>query len=85
MPDPDRLLSTLRRALLAFRDTPGRRGLAWLKLKKAYSTLDCVVVGAEYGHGKRKDVLSGLFFVLTLIAYVRYTRAPDWTEINAEA
>jgi hypothetical protein len=26
MPDPDRLLSTLRRALQAFRDTPGRRG-----------------------------------------------------------
>ena len=25
---------------------PGRRGLAWLKLKKAYATLDCVVVGA---------------------------------------
>src|SRR5207253_7752694 len=38
--------------------TPGRRGLAWLKLKKAYATLDCVVVGAEYGHGKRKSVLS---------------------------
>ena len=27
--------------------TPGRRGLAWLKLKKAYATLDCVVVGAD--------------------------------------
>ena len=27
---------------------PGRRGLAWLKLKKALATLDCVVVGAEY-------------------------------------
>jgi tetratricopeptide (TPR) repeat protein len=26
---------------------------------------------------ERKDVLSGLFFLLTLIAYVRYTRAPD--------
>src|SRR5262249_12252966 len=38
--------------------TPGRRGLAWLKLKKAYASLDCIVVGAEYGHGKRKDVLS---------------------------
>src|SRR5438309_3069574 len=34
--------------------SPGRRGLAWLKLKKALATLDCVVVGAEYGHGKRK-------------------------------
>jgi hypothetical protein len=26
MPDPDRLLSTLRKAIQAFRDTPGRRG-----------------------------------------------------------
>jgi DNA ligase-1 len=41
---------------------PGRRGLAWLKLKKAFATLDCVVVGAEYGHGKRKDVLSDYTF-----------------------
>ncbi len=42
--------------------TPGRRGLAWLKLKKAYATLDVVVVGAEYGHGKRRDVLSDYTF-----------------------
>ena len=28
---------------------------------------------------ERKDVLSGLFFLLTLMAYVRYTRAPDRT------
>src|SRR5690606_28504276 len=27
--------------------TPGRRGLAWLKLKKAYATLDVVVVAVE--------------------------------------
>jgi DNA ligase-1 len=44
--------------------TPGRRGLAWLKLKKAYATLDCVVVGAEYGHGKRKGVLSDYTFAV---------------------
>jgi DNA ligase-1 len=44
--------------------TPGRRGLAWLKLKKAYATLDCVVVGAEYGHGKRKAVLSDYTFAV---------------------
>ena len=42
--------------------TPGRRGLAWLKLKKAYATLDVVVVGVEYGHGKRKGVLSDYTF-----------------------
>ena len=44
--------------------TPGRRGLAWLKLKKALATLDCVVVGAEYGHGKRKAVLSDYTFAV---------------------
>jgi DNA ligase-1 len=44
--------------------TPGRRGLAWLKLKKAFATLDCVVVGAEYGHGKRKSVLSDYTFAI---------------------
>ena len=44
--------------------TPGRRGLAWLKLKRAFATLDCVVVGAEYGHGKRKDVLSDYTFAV---------------------
>ncbi|HUS36420.1 MAG TPA: MBL fold metallo-hydrolase RNA specificity domain-containing protein [Verrucomicrobiae bacterium] len=44
--------------------TPGRRGLAWLKLKKAFATLDCVVVAAEYGHGKRKDVLSDYTFAV---------------------
>jgi DNA ligase-1 len=44
--------------------TPGRRGLAWLKLKKAFATLDCVVIGAEYGHGKRKHVLSDYTFAV---------------------
>jgi DNA ligase-1 len=38
--------------------TPGRRGLAWLKLKKPLDTLDCVIVGAEWGNGKRRGVLS---------------------------
>ncbi len=44
--------------------TPGRRGLAWLKLKKAYATLDVVVVGVEYGHGRRRDVLSDYTFAI---------------------
>jgi len=42
--------------------TPGRRGLAWLKLKKELATLDVVVVGAETGHGKRSHVLSDYTF-----------------------
>lgn len=48
----------------ASRYTPGRRGLSWLKLKKAGATLDCVVIGAEYGHGKRRAVLSDYTFAV---------------------
>ncbi|HEY7928277.1 MAG TPA: ATP-dependent DNA ligase [Candidatus Dormibacteraeota bacterium] len=44
--------------------TPGRRGLAWLKLKRPLDTLDVVVVGAEWGHGKRRGVLSDLTFAV---------------------
>ncbi len=44
--------------------TPGHRGLAWLKLKKALATLDCLVVGAEYGNGKRNKVLSDYTFAV---------------------
>ncbi|HEY7600358.1 MAG TPA: DNA ligase, partial [Candidatus Limnocylindrales bacterium] len=44
--------------------TPGRRGYGWLKLKKALTTLDCVVVGAEVGHGKRHGVLSDYTFAV---------------------
>jgi len=44
--------------------SPGRRGLSWLKLKKAFATLDCVVIGAEYGHGKRSKVLSDYTFAV---------------------
>ncbi len=43
---------------------PGRRGLAWLKLKKAFATLDVVVTGVEYGHGKRRCVLSDYTFAV---------------------
>jgi hypothetical protein len=44
--------------------SPGRRGLSWLKLKKAMATLDCVVVKAEEGHGKRSHVLSDYTFAV---------------------
>ncbi len=44
--------------------TPGRRGMAWLKLKKELASLDVVVVGAEYGHGKRSGVLSDYTFAV---------------------
>jgi len=44
--------------------SPGRRGLAWLKLKTHLPTLDCVVTAAEYGHGKRHEVLSDYTFAV---------------------
>ena len=43
---------------------PGRRGRAWLKLKTHLPTLDVVVTAAEYGHGKRRDVLSDYTFAV---------------------
>lgn len=44
--------------------SPGRRGKSWLKLKKAFATLDVVVVKAEQGHGKRSHVLSDYTFAV---------------------
>ncbi len=46
------------------RYTPARRGKAWLKYKGVMATLDCVVVAAEQGHGKRSAVLSDYTFAL---------------------
>jgi DNA ligase-1 len=42
--------------------TPGRRGKAWLKMKRELATLDVVVTAVEYGHGKRIGVLSDYTF-----------------------
>jgi hypothetical protein len=46
MPDPDRLLSTLRRALQAFRDTPGRRG----RVVALDGAADVLVAGDLHGN-----------------------------------
>jgi len=43
---------------------PGKRGKWWLKLKRELDTLDCVVVGVEWGHGKRAQVLSDYTFAV---------------------
>ncbi|WP_449462743.1 ATP-dependent DNA ligase [Tardisphaera miroshnichenkoae] len=43
---------------------PGARGKRWLKLKKVFDTLDVVVVGAQYGNGKRKGLLSDYIFAV---------------------
>jgi DNA ligase-1 len=37
----------------------GNRGAAWLKIKKVH-TLDLVVIGVEWGSGRRKGTLSNL-------------------------
>ena len=44
--------------------TPGRRGLAWLKLKRPLATLDVIVTAVEWGHGKRRGVLSDYTFAV---------------------
>ncbi len=43
---------------------PGRRGMSWLKYKKPLEPLDVVVTGVEYGHGRRRDVLSDYTFAV---------------------
>ncbi|MBO0709019.1 MAG: ATP-dependent DNA ligase, partial [Candidatus Dormibacteraeota bacterium] len=43
---------------------PGRRGMAWLKVKRPLATLDCVVTAVEWGHGKRHGVLSDYTFAV---------------------
>jgi DNA ligase 1 len=43
---------------------PGRRGLAWLKLKRELATLDVVITGADYGHGRRAGLLSDYTFAV---------------------
>ena len=74
---------------------PGQRGHHWLKLKKALATLDAVVTAVEWGHGKRKGLLSDYTFAvrdnqggLKVIgkAYSGLTdeELAEWTEIFRE-
>jgi DNA ligase-1 len=44
--------------------SPGRRGMAWLKLKRPLATLDVAVTAVEWGHGKRRGVLSDYTFAV---------------------
>lgn len=43
---------------------PGQRGRYWLKLKRPLATLDVVVTSVEYGHGKRRGLLSDYTFAV---------------------
>ncbi len=47
---------------------PGRRGLAWVKLKRELATLDVVVTGAEYGQGRKAGTLSDYTFAVQTAA-----------------
>jgi DNA ligase-1 len=58
--------------------SPGRRGQAWLKLKTHLPTIDCVVTAAEYGHGKRRGVLSDY----TLAVWDREPSEPEGKLVN---
>lgn len=42
----------------------GRRGGAWIKVKKAYATLDVVITAAEQGRGRRATMLSDYTFAV---------------------
>lgn len=50
---------------------PGRRGSAWIKLKRELATLDVVVTAVEYGHGRRASVLSDYTFAVRDGAHLR--------------
>jgi DNA ligase-1 len=53
--------------VLKRKDAPydaGRRGQSWIKVKRAFGTLDVVVTAAELGHGKRAGVLSDYTFAV---------------------
>jgi DNA ligase-1 len=43
---------------------PGKRGGAWLKLKRPYGTLDVVITAAEQGSGRRATVFSDYTFAV---------------------
>src|SRR5258708_1460066 len=43
---------------------PGRRGQFWIKLQRPLATLDVVITAAEYGHGKRRGLLSDYTFAV---------------------
>lgn len=43
---------------------PGRRGLLWVKLKRELGSLDVVITGAEFGSGRRAQLLSDYTFAV---------------------
>ncbi|MHA1731889.1 MAG: ATP-dependent DNA ligase [Promethearchaeota archaeon] len=71
--------------------SPGTRGARVLKFKRVMETLDLVIVGAEYGEGKKSSVLSRFFLAaydearrsLLVVAKVSTGLSDDqYTEVN---
>ena len=50
---------------------PGRRGLAWVKLKRELGSLDVVITGAEFGSGRRSQFLSDYTFAVRGPGYLQ--------------
>ena len=44
--------------------SPGTRGKKWLKIKRTLEPLDCVIVAAEWGYGRRKKWLSDYYLAV---------------------
>jgi len=44
--------------------TPGTRGKKWLKIKRTLEPLDCVIVAAEWGYGRRRKWLSDYYLAV---------------------
>ncbi len=51
---------------------PGTRGKKWLKIKRTLEPLDCVIVAAEWGYGRRKKWLSDYYLA------VRDKKTGEW-------
>ena len=56
--------------------TLGTRGKAWLKIKRTLEPLDCVIVAAEWGYGRRKKWLSDYYLA------VRDTEKNEWVVVG---
>jgi len=44
--------------------SPGTRGKKWLKIKRVLEPLDCVIVAAEWGYGRRRNWLSDYYLAV---------------------
>lgn len=55
---------------------PGIRGKKWLKIKRFLEPLDCVIIAAEWGYGRRKKWLSDYYLA------VRDEKTNEWTIIG---